>query len=55
MKVLFFLNRAAERAAELIALKARDGAAVEEIARVEGVVAQKLVERAVELVAFRTA
>ena len=52
---LVLLDRAAQRAAELVALKARHGSAVEEVARIEGVVAQEFVQRSVHLVASRTA
>ena len=47
---LVLLHRAAQRAAELVARETRDGTAVEEIARIESIVAQELVKRSVELV-----
>ncbi len=47
---LVLLDRAAQRDAELVALKARNGIRVEEVAGVEVVVAQEFVERSVQLI-----
>ena len=47
---LILLDRAAQRGAKLIARKARHGRAIEEVPRVEVVVPDELIERAVELI-----
>ena len=47
---LIFLDRSAQRASKLVALKARRGAGIEEVAGVQGVVSQEFVYRSVQLV-----
>src|SRR5207253_9508369 len=47
---LVFLERPAERCAKHITLKLRDGAVIEEIARVERAIAQKFICAAVEAI-----
>ncbi len=49
-KVLSFLDRPAQRDAILVALKARSGTGIEEVARVQGVISQEFVQRPMELV-----
>src|SRR5215467_3688474 len=50
---LVFLDRPAKRCAELIALEGRRGSKIKVVGSVEGVVAEKFVGRAVELVGAR--
>ena len=47
---LVFLNRAAQRSAELVSLKRRRGTLVEKVGRVESIVAQIFKHRSVPLI-----
>ena len=49
-RVLSFLNRPSQRAAEFVALELRDRALIEKVARVQIAVAQEFVQRSVQLI-----